>query len=143
VSRDGITRRNALTGAATMGVALPLLAACGGDDTTATDPAGTPGGSGSAGEVLTTTSDVPVGGGTILADQSVVVTQPTDGDFKCFSAVCTHQGCLVANVKDGTINCTCHGSMFSIEDGSVVRGPATSGLVSVDVAVDGDEITLA
>lgn len=139
MSRDGITRRNALTGAATMGVALPMLAACGGDDTTASDPGSSP----SSGAALGSTSDIPVGGGTIFADESVVVTQPTDGDIKCFSAVCTHQGCLVSSVKDGTINCTCHGSMFSVEDGSVVRGPATSPLPAVEVTVDGDEISLA
>ena len=140
MSREGITRRNALTGAATAGVALPLLAACGGgDDATATDPAA----SGTPGEVLASTSDIPVGGGEIFADQSVVVTQPTEGEFKCFTAVCTHQGCLVSNVKNGTINCTCHGSSFSIEDGSVLGGPAPSALSAVDVSVKGDEITLA
>lgn len=140
MSREGITRRNALSGAATAGVAVPLLAACGGgDDTTAKDPtsATTPG------EVLASTSDIPVGGGEIFADQSVVVTQPTEGDFKCFSAVCTHQGCLVSNVKDGAINCTCHGSSFSIEDGSVLGGPAPSALSSVDVTVEGDDISIA
>lgn len=140
MSRDGITRRNALTGAATLGVAMPLLAACGGSGGgTGTDPGSTP----SSGTDLGPTSEIPVGGGKIFADESVVVTQPTDGDFKCFSAVCTHQGCLVANVDGGTINCTCHGSMFSIEDGSVERGPATSALGSVKITVDGGEITLA
>ena len=143
MSREGITRRNALTGAATAGVALPLLAACGGGDSdgdaTATDPAA----SGTPGEVLASTTDIPVGGGEIFADQSVVVTQPTQGTFKCFTAVCTHQGCLVSNVKNGAINCTCHGSSFSIEDGSVLGGPAPSPLSAVDVSVEGDEITLA
>ena len=140
MGRDGITRRNALTGAATAGVALPLLAACGGDDTTAKDPAAA---AGTPGEVLASTSDIPVGGGEIFPDESLVVTQPTEGEFKCFSAVCTHQGCLVSNVQDGAINCTCHGSSFSIEDGSVLGGPAPSPLSAVDVSVDGDEITVA
>jgi Rieske Fe-S protein len=139
VSREGITRRNALTGAATVGVGLPLLAACGGgdDDTTAVDP-GTP-----AGEKLGAASEVPVGGGVIFADQEIVVTQPTEGEFKGFSAVCTHQGCLVANVKDGTINCTCHGSRFSIEDGTNAGGPAASPLPEVALTVDGGQITTA
>jgi len=142
VSHDGITRRNALAGAATLGVAMPLLAACGGsDDTTATDPgSGTPPESGTE---LGATSDIPVGGGKIFADESVVVTQPTDGEFKCFTAVCTHQGCLVSNVKNGAINCTCHGSSFSIEDGSVEGGPAPSPLSAVSITVDGGEISLA
>jgi len=139
VTTDGITRRHALTGAATAGVALPLLAACGGSgsDSVATDTAPTA----AAGEDLGPTSDVPVGGGKIYADQKIVVTQPTAGEFKGFSAVCTHQGCLVANVDGGTINCTCHGSRFSIEDGTVQGGPAPSPLSAVPVQVDGDEIT--
>ena len=73
-----------------------------------------------------------------------MVTQPTEGDFKGFSAVCTHQGCLVANVDGGTINCTCHGSQFSIEDGSVVRAarrPRRS--AQSPLAVDAGEITTA
>ncbi len=141
MTTDGITRRHALTGAATAGVALPLLAACGGSggDSVATDPGPTA----AAGEDLGPTSDVPVGGGKIYADQKIVVTQPTAGDFKGFSAVCTHQGCLVANVDGGTINCTCHGSRFSIEDGTVQGGPAPSPLSAVPVKVDGDEITTA
>ena len=75
--------------------------------------------------MLTTTSEIPVGGGTIFADEQVVVTQPTEGEFKAFTAVCTHQGCHVSSVSDGTINCACHGSQFSIDDGSVEPGPAT------------------
>jgi Rieske Fe-S protein len=140
VTTDGLTRRHALTGAAVVGVGLPLLAACGGNDgSTATDGGSTP----SAGETLGPASDVPVGGGTIYADQKLVVTQPTDGEFKAFTAVCTHQGCLVANVDGGTINCTCHGSKFSIEDGSVQGGPAPSALAEVAVTVKSGEITTA
>ena len=141
MSRDAITRRNALAGAATLGVAVPLLAACGGDGSSATDPAN--GSSPDSGAELGPTSDIPVGGGKIFADESVVVTQPTEGDFKCFSAICTHQGCLVSNIDGGTINCNCHGSAFSIADGSVQAGPATSPLSSEGISVDGDKITLA
>jgi Rieske Fe-S protein len=132
---DGITRRSTLTGAAALGVGLPLLTACGGGDgDTATEP------DTKAGETLGPSKDVPVGGGTIYADQKVVVTQPTEGDFKAFSSICTHQGCPVSNVDGGTINCTCHGSKFSITDGSVVNGPATSGLSAVAVSVEGGSV---
>lgn len=137
MATDGLTRRNTLTGAAALGVGVPLLAACGGDDGSDGSSA-TP--STQAGETLAATSDVPVGGGTVLTDDKLVVTQPSDGTFKCFSAVCPHQGCLVSDVDGGTINCTCHGSKFSIDDGSVVNGPATSGLPAVPVEVDGDSV---
>ncbi|MDQ0953580.1 Rieske Fe-S protein [Streptomyces phaeochromogenes] len=100
------------------------------------------GGEAPAGEELTRTGDVPVGGGKIFKDEKVVVTQPEKGGFKAFSAVCTHQGCIVANVSDGTINCTCHGSEFRIADGSVAKGPAQKPLPAKQITVTGDSISL-
>ena len=70
--------------------------------------------------------DVPVGGGVILASQNVVVTRPDKGTFEGFSATCTHQGCTLASVASGTINCGCHGSQFAITDGANVAGPSGS-----------------
>ena len=133
----GISRRKTLTGAAAGGGGVPRLAAWGGDDGGASGSAPDV----AAGEKLGPSSDVPVGGGKIYADQKIVVTQPTEGDFKAFSSICTHQRCPVTEIKGGTINCTCHGSKFSIEDGSVVNGPAKSPLSAIPVSVDGTEIT--
>ena len=143
VSSD-LSRRGVIRGVAVAGLAAPLLAACGGDEEPAATGGGDQGGEPAApGDELTTTADVPSGGGVVLTDQQVVVTQPSDGDFKAFTAVCTHQGCLVAEVKDGTINCNCHGSRYNIEDGSVENGPATKGLAEVPITVDGDSITMS
>ena len=88
-------------------------------------------------------ADVPVGGGVVVKDAKVVVTQPTKGQFKAFSAVCTHQGCLVTSVADGTIVCNCHGSKFSAEDGSVVSPPAEAPLEEQSIKVEGGQITTA
>jgi nitrite reductase/ring-hydroxylating ferredoxin subunit len=132
-----LTRRHALGAIAGAAGAVPLLAACGGGDSAADGGAGAP-----SGTALGATGDVAVGSGTIYADQNVVVTQPTKGDFKCFGATCTHQGCQVSGVTE-TIDCSCHGSKFSIEDGSVVQGPATAPLTEQKIDVKGDEITLA
>ena len=140
---EGLSRRRALTGAATVGLGLPLLAACGGGSADGSPGSGATGGSGASGADLGATSDIPVGGGTVFADQKVVVTQPTQGDIRAFSAICTHQGCPVSKVTDGTIVCPCHGSMFSIEDGSVQGGPAPSPLPKVEVTVKGGNISLA
>ena len=133
-----MSRRVLLRGAAVTGVAAPLLAACGSDD----EPSGSSSPATEGGATVTT-SDVPVEGGVILADEMVVVTQPTEGEFKAFSAVCTHRGCPVQSVSEGTINCDCHGSKFSIEDGSVVKGPATSALESKSVSVEGDSVSVS
>jgi Rieske Fe-S protein len=92
---------------------------------------------------LAQTSDVPVGGGKILSDKKIVITQPKAGSFDAFSAVCTHQGCTVGDVSGGTINCPCHGSKFSITNGSVVQGPASSPLPPVSIKVQGNSIVQA
>ena len=93
-----------------------------------------------AASALATTSQVPEGGGTINAAKKVVITQPAAGTFKAFTAVCTHQGCIVSTVSGGTINCPCHGSKFSIKDGSVVNGPAASPLAGIPIKVEGTSI---
>lgn len=93
-------------------------------------------------QVLGKAIDVPVNGGVVYSDQKIVVTQPAEGEFKGFSAVCTHQGCVVNDVTAGAINCNCHGSKFGL-DGSVATGPATKPLPPVEVSVnaDGDLVT--
>ncbi|MEV5002317.1 Rieske (2Fe-2S) protein [Nocardioides sp. LML1-1-1.1] len=154
-----LSRRRALSGAATLGIGVPLLAACGDDGgTTAGDPAtseaptssGAPssaattetatGGSSAAADGLVAAADVPVGGGVILKDDEIVVTQPEAGEFKAFSAICTHQGCLVSSVEDSKIVCACHGSTFDITDGSPQGGPAQTALSAVKVSVSGDQV---
>jgi len=145
-----INRRRALSGTAAIAVSVPVLAACGGEETTAVDPSTSsspgseaPSPSGGGGTALASTSDVPVGGCFVVSASKVVLTQPTEGDFKAFSAVCTHQGCLVESSTDGEIPCPCHGSRFSLEDGSPTAGPASSPLSAVEITVDGDSITTA
>jgi len=131
------TRRTALTGVAGVGLGVPLLAACGSDEPSA-EPAPA-----AAGAAVASTADIEVGGGMIFADQSLVVTQPTAGEFKGFSSICTHQGCPVTSISDGAIECTCHGSAFSITDGSPQSGPAEEPLTEVALTVEGDQITVA
>jgi Rieske Fe-S protein len=89
---------------------------------------------------LARTTDVPVGGGVVLDQQNIVITQPQAGTFKAFNATCTHQGCQVVEVKDGTINCPCHGSRFKIADGSVANGPASRPLREIGITVTGTDI---
>ena len=81
------------------------------------------------------TSKVPIGGGVILENADYVVTQPSKGSYKAFSKICTHQGCPVAAVENGVIHCNCHGSEYSIKDGSVTNPPAPKALAEAKTAV--------
>ena len=89
------------------------------------------------------TAEVPEGGGVILADAAYVVTQPSKGTYKAFSKKCTHQGCNVSQIADREIVCRCHGSHFSIEDGSVVRGPAEAPLPEAETTVSGNQVVIS
>lgn len=90
------------------------------------------------------TADVPVGGGVINASALFVVTQPTAGQFKAFSATCTHQGCTVTQVVDGMIDCPCHQSQFSISTGAPTSdSPARSPLPAKTATVSGDSVYIA
>jgi Rieske Fe-S protein len=95
-----------------------------------------------SGTVLGTASEIPVGGGKIFAAARVVVTQPVRGQYKGFSAVCTHVGCILSEVADGTIDCPCHGSEFKITNGAVVTGPAPRPLPTKQIKVIDGEIVL-
>lgn len=106
-------------------------------------PAGGSAPAGAPAEALAAVSDVPVGGGTVLADKQLVITQPAAGTFAAFDATCTHQGCTVNEVANGTINCPCHGSRYRIADGSVANGPASRPLARRTVAVSGGSIVEA
>jgi Rieske Fe-S protein len=156
---SGLGRRTLLRGAAITGLAVPLVAACGSsNDKSSTSPkpngsngstddsssanSGDSSGSSGGGKELTSTSAIPKGGGKVFADEKAVVTQPKSGEFKCFTAVCTHMGCIVHDVSGGTINCACHGSRYNITTGAVEGGPAPAPLAAKPIKVQGNEIIL-
>ena len=95
-----------------------------------------------SGIVLGTASEIPVGGGKIFAAAKVVVTQPVSGQYEGFSAVCTHVGCILSEVADGTIDCPCHGSEFKITNGAVVTGPAPRPLPKKQIKIVDGQVFL-
>ena len=146
---DQTTRRAVLGGVAAVGAGA-VLAACGSDEPTsstgggdATADSGSGGGDAPAGGEIGTTADVPVGGGTVFQKEKIVVTQPTEGDFKAFTAVCTHQGCTVGAVNGDTIQCNCHGSQYNASDGKVKKGPAPKALAPKKITVEGDKLIVS
>ena len=145
-----VARRAVMAGTGVLAVSAALAACAGSQNQSAATPSAPalpppaqPEPPGSAGERLASTSDIPVGGGIVIAGKKVVVTQPVPGTFAAFSAICTHRGCTVHKVANGTIDCPCHGSRFAIADGSVVEGPASRPLARRQITVSGNAIALA
>ena len=153
------TRRGVLAGVGLVGLASAITACGAGTSSTqaagnaATTPAAagsTTASSAAAGaassstgaKALAATSEIPVGSGMIFPGPQVVVTQPTAGEFKAFSAICTHMGCIVNQISDGTIDCPCHGSQYSITTGDVVTGPAPRPLPAKQIKVSGGSVFL-
>ena len=155
------TRRGVLAGVGLVGLASAITA-CGAGTSSSTTAAGSAAGStggagtaapassaaaggassSSATNALAATSKIPVGSGMIFPEPQVVVTQPTAGEFKAFSAVCTHMGCIVNQISNQTIDCPCHGSQYSITTGAVVAGPAPRPLPAKQIKVSGGSIFL-
>ena len=144
---ESTDRRTVLRGVAIVGAGAALTACGSKSSSDANSPADTPSDSGSTsnssgGTTVGKASDVPVGSGKIFPDQKVVVTQLTAGDFKAYSAVCTHQGCIVSSIDKSKIHCACHGSAYSIKDGSVVGGPAPAPLPAEKITDDAGTLKL-
>lgn len=97
-----------------------------------------------AGEILLgPASDVIVGSGAkfqIDSSLTILVTQPRAGEYRAFSATCTHSGCIVSGVQDGQIACGCHGARFNVETGAVEAGPARSALGKITIEVRGEDL---
>lgn len=87
-------------------------------------------------------ADVPVGGATYDEATNTVFSQPAQGEFRAFDATCPHQGCAVSEFSEGSLLCPCHSSMFDPDTGDVISGPATTGLTTRNVTVQGDDLVV-
>lgn len=152
----GLTRRTVLlTGGsgATLG-ALALAGCAPGGETdapattgasrapsTSSPPAETEGGEAAGGTEIASLSEVPVGGsvGVEIDGEPALLAQPEAGRVVAFSAICTHQGCVVAAAGD-RFECPCHGSAFDAATGDVLQGPALEPLAPIAVSVAGDRV---
>ncbi len=134
-----VSRRESLLAAGVVVAGAATLGACGADE--AVGAAASSAASAASGAIQA--AEIPVGGGRVFEALKVVVTQPTAGEFKAFSAVCTHQACTVAEVADGLITCPCHGSQYDIATGEVRKGPATKALPAKSVSVGTDGLTVS
>lgn len=127
------SRRSLLCSAAAAGIAGLGLTSCAGED------AGWPKSPAAESEAVKVgkPEEVPVGGAKIYREHRLLIAQPRQGEYRAFSAVCTHGGCVLSSVSKLEANCACHGSVFDANDGSVVRTPATVDLPEYPVEVKG------
>ncbi len=74
-----------------------------------------------------------------------VLVRLENGDLAAYSAVCTHQACMVAyRPEEKKLACPCHGSVFDPSRGAAVEnGPANSPLPEVAIEVREGEVFLA
>ncbi|MFF4405417.1 Rieske (2Fe-2S) protein [Streptomyces sp. NPDC001262] len=134
-SQSASRRTVLLSGAALAGAAGLGVTGCDAAGSAAKGPA-TP----TAPVDLGAAGDVPVGGAKLYREQKLVVAQPAKGEYKAFSAVCTHAGCVVDKVENGKVSCPCHGSKFDAQTGKVLQGPAGAPLPAVPVKESGGKL---
>lgn len=129
------TRRHVI-GAAAVACGAALTGCAAGEPGPAVVPPGV------KGKVIAQTADIPVGGGKVITKWKIVITQPSAGVFKAFTASCPHKGCAVGRVADGIIHCPCHGSEFAADSGRCLKGPAEAPLAEYALKVEGDGIVM-
>jgi Rieske Fe-S protein len=91
-----------------------------------------------AGKIIDFTNDT----GTIIkfGTKPVLLIRDSKGEFKAFSATCTHLDCTVQYRGDfGMIWCACHNGKYDL-NGRNISGPPPRPLDVFEVALQGDEV---
>jgi nitrite reductase/ring-hydroxylating ferredoxin subunit len=72
---------------------------------------------------------VPEGSATAFEVEGVeIAVARVGGKLYAFGDICTHRGCNLSTegeISGTEIQCGCHGSVFSMETGEALEGPAT------------------
>ena len=90
-------------------------------------------------------SELPNGEMTSVVVGETPVLLLRHGDhFHAIHDRCSHRGCSLADgeLEKETVTCPCHGSKFSLRDGSVLQGPATVAQPAYDVRESGGKIEI-
>jgi Rieske Fe-S protein len=144
----GLSRRSVLSIGA-VGATAVALTAC--SQAKSAGPASTPpsgdaspgsSNSGSAGQPLAQLSAIKVGEAIAASGpdgSKIIISRPTATTVAAFSAICTHQGCVVAPAGK-QLDCPCHGSVYDATTGAVLNGPAVRPLPPVSVTLSCDNV---
>ncbi|MGB3683164.1 MAG: Rieske 2Fe-2S domain-containing protein [Rubrobacteraceae bacterium] len=151
----GVTRRKFIRTVAVLGAGaagVSVLAGCG-NAGTASLPAGTAGkgepAAVSPGEAIAATDEVEPNSAVPYTNaetgaQEVLIRLPNE-DLVAYSAVCTHQACIVSyQPQTEKLACPCHGGVFDpAKDAAVVSGPPPTPLPDVAFEVRDGKVFLA
>jgi cytochrome b6-f complex iron-sulfur subunit len=78
-----------------------------------------------------------------FGNKPVILVRNAAGEFRAFSATCTHLDCTVQYRKDmGLIWCACHNGRYDL-NGRNVAGPPPRPLDEYRVVVQGDDISIS
>ena len=78
-----------------------------------------------------------------FGNKPVILVRNAAGEFRAFSATCTHLDCTVQYRKDmGLIWCACHNGRYDL-NGRNVAGPPPRPLDEYRVVLQGDEILIS
>lgn len=159
ISREKFIR---LAGTIGVGATVASVAACGGSSGSSGGGGSDSGGSSSGGDsgeksaaekpeqdsgasAIAAEADVAPGSAVKFKDagNDAVLVHLDSGDFVAYSAVCTHQQCVVA-YQDGQLACPCHGSVFDpANGGEPTTGPAQTPLTEIPVKVQDGNVVKA
>jgi nitrite reductase/ring-hydroxylating ferredoxin subunit len=78
----------------------------------------------------------------VVVDETPVLLLRSGGELFAIHDRCSHRGCSLSegSVEGGEIVCACHGSRFSLRDGAVLQGPATSAQPAFEVRVRDERV---
>ncbi len=89
-------------------------------------------------------SEVPVNSGKIFkfGNKPGILVHTSSGEFKAFSAVCTHLECIVQyRTETKQIWCACHNGQYNL-NGKNIGGPPPRPLEEFKVNVRGDDVVV-
>lgn len=77
-----------------------------------------------------------------FGNKPVIVIRTQTGEYKAFSAICTHLDCIVQYKKEyGQIYCACHNGRYDL-NGKNVSGPPPAPLAKYNISIKGDEVVI-
>jgi nitrite reductase/ring-hydroxylating ferredoxin subunit len=79
------------------------------------------------------------------AEGKPVLLVNLNGTFYAIGNKCTHRGCLLSKgtLNGDTVKCGCHGSIFDVKTGNVVKGPAKNAEPKNEVKIENDQVMIS